>query len=446
MKTIPLSQIQIRNDRQRRYFDESKHFELQSSIADRGLMHALVLRELPGGALELVAGERRYKAIGDLWAMGGRVRFDGQDVPPGEAPYVTLGELPELEAEEAQLDENLRRDNLTWQEHAAAVARLERLRRRQAEQSGSPLPSVATLAAEVHQPKRGGEFTDGATGYGKDQVRKELVVAKYLDRPTVRAAKSVDEAFKIVKREEELARAKELGAAVGATFAASDHLLILGNALDVVPGLEPVFDVILTDPPYGMGADDFGDSAGRNLPGESIHLYKDDENVIAEVVLPVLEAAAAKCRPAAHAYVFCDIDGFHRLRSFFESLGWRPFRTPLIWAKPDGRVPLPEHGPRRTYELLLYAFRGSKPVRKVASDILEFGPDVNLNMAAQKPVGLYRELLERSCLPGDSVLDPFAGTGTILPAAHGLKVRATAVELNPTTYGIAAQRLKDLDP
>jgi len=35
-----------------------------------------------------------------------------------------------------------------------------------------------------------------------------------------------------------------------------------------------VFDVILTDPPYGMGADEFGDSGGLT---EGAHAYKDDE-------------------------------------------------------------------------------------------------------------------------------------------------------------------------
>ncbi len=63
---------------------------------------------------------------------------------------------------------------------------------------------------------------------------------------------------------------------------------------------------------------------------------------------------------------------------------------------------------------------------------------------AQKPVDLYRDLLSRSARAGDSVLDCFAGTGPILPAAHQLRVAATAVEMLPQNFGIAAKRLANL--
>jgi DNA modification methylase len=440
---LNIEDLVIREDRQRQYFDEEALLELQDSIIEKGLMHAPVVRPMPGGHFELIAGERRAKAIRELWELGRTFHFDGKEVILGQMPYVTLGELTELEAEEAQLDENLRRKDLTWQEHAAAVQRLAVLRRKQAAASGAPAPTTAEIAAEVHQSTREG-FADGSTGYGADKVRKELVVAKYLDRPTVRAAKSVEEAFKVIKREEELAESERIGRSVGAVFSSADHTLLHGDCLEILPSLSGGFDVILTDPPYGMGADSFGDSGGRNLAGEQIHLYKDSAETVNEVVLPALELAAALAAPQAHAYVFCDIDGFHQLRAFFAALGWKPFRTPLIWVKPDGRIPLPEHGPRRVYELLLYAFKGNRPVRKVGSDVLPFAPDQNLNMAAQKPVALFQELLSRSCLPGNSVLDPFAGTGPVLPAAHSLKIRATAIELSPQSYGIAAQRLKEL--
>jgi site-specific DNA-methyltransferase (adenine-specific) len=94
--------------------------------------------------------------------------------------------------------------------------------------------------------------------------------------------------------------------------------------------------------------------------------------------------------------------------------------------------------------MLLYAVRGDRPVTKLAPDVLTYPTDPNLNWAAQKPVALYQDLLVRSCRPGDSVLDPFAGSGTIFPAAHPLKIRATGIELSPEAYGIAIQRLGEL--
>lgn len=441
MEILQIADIRIAPDRQRRLFDEVALMELEGSIEKFGLMHPVVVRPTPDG-FQLVAGERRVKAVQSIFLLGGTVRYNGKALPNGAIPVVTLGELPAIEAEEAELDENLRRVDLTWQEHAAAVAKLSRLRNAQAAQRMEDPPTPESLAEEAFFPKREG-FADGASDYGKQRIRKELVVAKYLDRPAVAAAKTVDEAFKIVKRQEELARSEELGRTVGQIFSRADHTCANGDSLELLTGLQPGFDVILTDPPYGMGADAFGTSDGKVIADE-VHLYNDDEETFSRVVLPVLSKACDLTKPGAHAYVFCDIERFFALREFFRSIGWKPFRTPLVWTKPDGRVPLPQHGPRRTYELLCYAIRGGRPVRKVAPDVLPFPPDTNLNLAAQKPVGLFRELLSRSCLPGDSVLDPFCGTGTIFPAAHELKIRATGFELDPRTYGIAVKRIEDL--
>jgi DNA modification methylase len=437
-----ISELVIEKGRQRGWFDPSRMEELKDSLERVGLMHPIVVEE-SNGRYTLVAGERRIRALVDIWDLGGTIRFQGKPIQEGWVPFTTLGELSNLESEEAQLDENLRRSNLTWQEHASAMARLERLRSAQAEESGTPAPSLESLAAEAFEPKREG-FSSGASAYAKETVRKELVVEKYLDRPTVRGAKSLDEAYKVVIREEELARSEALGRSVGLTFTRADHTLLKGDCLELLPAMDPVFDVIITDPPYGMGADEFGSSGGRALPGEDIHMYSDDRSIIDSLVLPALEFSLQLTLPQAHAYVFCDLEGFFPLREFFRSKGWEPFRTPLIWVKPDGRVPLPQHGPRRTYEMLLYAFKGKRPTRHLGSDTLPFPPDTNLNLAAQKPVALFRELLARSCLPGNHALDPFCGTGTLLPAAHSLKVKATCIELDPKSYGIAVARLEKL--
>src|SRR6185369_10017875 len=128
MRLVKESEIVIATDRQRRLFDEASMMELQDSIEKFGLMHPIVIRPGENGNAHLVAGERRVRALRDIWALGGRVEYDGVVLDPGMFPAVTLGELSPYEAEEAELDENLRRANLTWQEHATAVARLLRLR------------------------------------------------------------------------------------------------------------------------------------------------------------------------------------------------------------------------------------------------------------------------------------------------------------------------------
>jgi DNA modification methylase len=151
-------------------------------------------------------------------------------------------------------------------------------------------------------------------------------------------------------------------------------------------------------------------------------------------------------KEAAHLYCFCDIDKFHWLKDLFFLEGWNVFRTPLVWFRRNtGRVPLPEHGPRRQYELILYAHRGDRRVTAIYPDVIdEASVEDNLGHAAQKPIGVYSNLLRRSARPGDKVLDPFCGTGTVYPAAHSMRVAATGIEIDPAAYGIAVKRIEGL--
>ena len=119
------------------------------------------------------------------------------------------------------------------------------------------------------------------------------------------------------------------------------------------------------------------------------------------------------------------------LKSIMSSAGWKCFRTPFIWVNPSAmRTPWVEMGPQRKYQVCLYAVKGDKPVTRIYSDVMTYGSDENLNHPAQKPVDLYIDLLRRSVVPGNVVIDPFAGSGTIFPAAHAMKCKAIGIEQN----------------
>ena len=261
---IDVEEIQIADNRQRRTFEEKALNELAESIQQHGLFHPVVIRE-EGGKKILVSGERRLRAIKDIYALGGSFRFSGWPVTPPKIPYVTLGELDDLAREEAELDENIRRTDLSWQERAEATARLAALRTGQMDSDNRPRPSVADISLEV----RG-----SAEGIHHETTRREIIVAKHLGDPEVRAAKTVDDAFKVLKRKEDVAKRVQLAAEVGKTFTAEAHRVFHANALEWLKECtgRKSFDVILTDPPYGMGADEFGDSGGMT-PGA--HQYAD---------------------------------------------------------------------------------------------------------------------------------------------------------------------------
>ncbi len=433
MKLIHIEAIKIAPDRQRRLFDEGKLRELAEVIQAQGLLHPIILR-IVGEDYYLVAGERRLRAITDLYALGGTFKHDGEPVRPNFIPYTLLSDLDHLAAEEAELSENIHREALTWQERAAAHARLSSLRQAQAAQRGEAPPTVADIAIEV----RG-----SADGIYQETTRRELIVARHLDNPAVKAAKTVDEAFKILRKEETAAKHRELGATVGRTFTADLHQVVNADSLSWMAAAEPgQFDVILTDPPYGMGADEFGDSGGL---AAGAHGYTDSADNFYKLLAILAPESFRLAKAQAHLYCFCDIDKFPSMKDAFADAGWSVFRTPLIWYKKSGmRAPWPEQGPQRKYETLLYAVKGKRPILKMLGDVLDYPPDSNLGHAAQKPVALFEDLLRRSCLPGNSVFDPFCGSGPIFSAAHALKVRAVGIEMDQTSYGIALGRVKQL--
>lgn len=434
MQTVPLKDIIISPDRQRKEFEPEALMALTTSIGDQGLFHAPVLRTTPDG-LMLVAGERRLRAIADLWGLGQALRYDGQLIPEGEVPYVNLGELDPLAAEEAELEENIARRDLTWQEHAAALQRLHNLRWKQATARGEK-HSVAQTAEE---------FTGRRDGSYQDQVRKEIIVARYLDNPAIAKAKSADDAFKLLKREEERVKNVALAAKVGLTFSADLHQLFNVNCLEWMakPEAQNRFDVILTDPLYGMGADTFGDGGGK-LAGIEHH-YDDSYENWQKLMAAWCPLTFAVTKPQAHAYVFCDFDRFHELKALMELAGWYVFRTPLIAHKINsGRVPLPDRGPRRQYELILYAIKGNKPVTHIYGDVISTQADENMSHGAQKPVALFQNLLQRSVRAGDEILDSFAGTGTIFPAGHTYQCRVTGLETVPEYFALGTRRLEEV--
>jgi DNA modification methylase len=457
MHTCLLASIIIKPDRQRTEFDPTELQNLKDSIEylpgerNRQLMHPPVLRR-EGDALVLVAGERRLRALTEIFELGGSFMCNGQlfKADHGLIPFTDIGELSELEAEEAELDENLKRVNLSWQELAQVHARLHKLRTQQRtdlrnDVAAKGSPELARAAVPAHTVADTAKEVFGRSDGGyQDTIRKETIVARHLDNPAVAKAKTLDEAFKILKKEEERKTNIALGLEVGKTFNADTHELVQANCLDWMARQAPEqFDVILTDPPYGMGADQFGDAGGKMT---GIQHHYDDSHESWKVLMFDWAAGAFRiAKPQAHAYVFCDIDRFHELKQYMASAGWDVFRTPLIVHKQNsGRVPRPQHGPRRQWEAILYAIKGDKPVTHIYPDVIPCTGDDNLGHGAQKPVELYVNLLQRSVRPGDVVLDTFAGTGTIFPAAHTFKCRAVGIEQDAGSYGICVKRLAEL--
>lgn len=427
MRIISLDELLIPENRQRKHFAEKPLADLRESILSKGLLHPPVVQKTPEGYV-LVAGERRTRAICALADLGLPFACDGRVIQPGYIPVILLSDLSPIEVREAELEENIIREPLTWQEQANAIAELHALRAEQAAARGE----VQTATATATEIKGTGET---AVGSEITRVTESVILARHLDDPDIASAKTAKDALKILRKKMEAEHREKL--AKEFSKKSSPHTLHLGDSLQILPTLpSEEFDIILTDPPYGVGADDFGTmSAARHQYEDSLEYATTCYKVLAREGFRITKTQAV-------LYVFLDIRRFTSIAVEFSLAGWDVWSTPLIWSKRNGMLPKPDFGPRRTYEAILMATKGSPRFFKVgAPDVLEFPQESSISHGAQKPVPLLVELLSRSTMPGAKVLDPFAGSGSIFPAATTAKCIATGIEINQEYYNIAISRL-----
>jgi len=426
---LRLDQIVVSPNRQRREFDKKKLIELAASITRSGLIHPIVVESVDNPTLRV--GERRLRAVREF--VNAPYRHDGEVVQPTHIPVTFTGDLTPIEREEVELEENIIRVDLTWKERNDVIAKLHTLRTRQLAERGEK--QLYTLTA------REIKGNDAVTSNDILEVRNATILQPFLDDPEVAKAATEREALSIVRRKLTQTFNAKLAQNFDVKKSSSPHTLHHGSCEVVFPQLpDSVFDIICVDPPYGINAHKMS-TMSQSETG-MVHEYEDTAETAAQVWQTIFSEGARVCKPAAHLYMFCDFRHWHTLVNLAEDSGWDVWSTPIIWHKPSGGLLGDStRGPRKSYETILYATRGDKRVTGVYLDVIVENPADSALHAAAKPVAVITNLLRRSCVPGDRVLDPCAGSGTIFPAANKLRCIATGIELSPVHYATALQRL-----
>lgn len=420
MNTALIQDILI-HDRIRTAFDKETIKDLADSIENFGLFHLPIVRK-EGNQLVLVAGERRIRAMQEIWARESTFSYAGNPRLPYTVPYLLFSDLSPEEALEVELEENIKRADLSWQDRARAIDKLHKFRT-----DHNPKHRMMDTAEELTGSP------DGSTRI----VRDRILLAENLDRPAVAKAKTEKDALKILKREMEEEFSTILGERHRSNLKATKHILFLGDAIEELKNMkEKSVDVVLTDPPYGIDAHKFD----ANM--EVKHIYKDNWAYVSELLLKLIPEITRVTKDKAHVYLFCSIEKFFEIKKFFEAYLWDVWPRPLIWVKDIGHIPKPHYGPRYNYEVILYANKGERPVTALYSDVLTVPSVKGQSHAAQKPVELFVQLLRRSCVPGDLILDPFCGSGTIFPAANILNLKAVGFDSDEAAIGLASGRLE----
>ncbi len=154
--TLKISEVEPNKANPRVDFDEQALMELSESIAEHGVLQPIVVRPIPTGYYQIVAGERRWRAS----RMAGLT----------EIPAI-IKELDDITTMEIALIENLQRENLNPIEEARGYSMLMELhgmtQEQVAKRVGRSRPAVAnairllSLPPNVVDSVRSGEISVG---------------------------------------------------------------------------------------------------------------------------------------------------------------------------------------------------------------------------------------------------------------------------------------------
>ncbi len=139
-----------------------------------------------------------------------------------------------------------------------------------------------------------------------------------------------------------------------------------------------------------------------------------------------------------HFYLLCDAETMFIAKPEAEKAGFR-FWKPLVWDKCT--IGMGYHY-RARYEFILFFEKGKRRLNDLgAADIIS-APRIRGGYPAEKPSEIAEVLVRQSSEPGDVVVDPFMGSGSVGVAAARLGRRFLGNDLNPEAVKIAAQRLR----
>jgi site-specific DNA-methyltransferase (adenine-specific) len=175
--------------------------------------------------------------------------------------------------------------------------------------------------------------------------------------------------------------------------------------------------LVVTDPPYGMAF-----VSGRRDHGP---IYGDNEFPTEQVRLALSKATHA-------AYIFCR----------WENLIARELPEPasvLAWVKNNWGMGDRNHRHGRQWEAICFYAMSNHSFSKQSPDVVYAMRTGNVFHPTEKPLDLIKDLI--ACNDGDTVLDPFCGSGTTCVAARQLGRHFLGFEIDEKHYRTANLRV-----
>lgn len=145
-------------------------------------------------------------------------------------------------------------------------------------------------------------------------------------------------------------------------------------------------------------------------------------------------------RKSAHFYLFCDAETMFVAKPIAEAVGFK-FWKPLVFDKK--KIGMGYHY-RARCEFILFFEKGKRRLSDLGvADIIE-APRVLRGYPTEKPVSVSEVLIWQSTSPGQVVLDPFFGSGSVGAAALRLGCPFLGADVAPSAHEVARARLAPL--
>lgn len=207
-----------------------------------------------------------------------------------------------------------------------------------------------------------------------------------------------------------------------------------GRSQDVIPGLGQV-DHVVTDAPYSEAVSK-GSRTAKNFGPLDPQAF-----IGFSITAEALRGLIASIPALRWAIIFCDWKHGAALEAEAPE-GWR-FVREGCWTKPNGAPQFTGDRPAPGWEAISILHREGKMRWNGGGRraVWDYPVERQNGHPTPKPLPLMLELVSLFTDPGETILDPFMGSGTTLRAAKDLGRKAIGIELEEKYCEIAAKRM-----
>lgn len=199
-------------------------------------------------------------------------------------------------------------------------------------------------------------------------------------------------------------------------------------------------DLVLMDPPYALetqGGGAFG-NANRAYHDQIAGMSEGLDNGLLEMILAR--------QPAVNAYIWCNKA---QLRQYLDFFGDRKCNTDLLTWHKSNPAPTCNNKYLSDTEYVIFArdpgvklYGSYETKRKHWETPVNKADKVRYGHPTVKPLEITMTLISNSTLPGQTVLDPFLGSGTTAEACVRTGRRFIGFEVRKDYYDVSVARLK----